>query len=39
VQGGWLREFETGRRLHDILPLPVALNGEMEERDEMETER
>jgi hypothetical protein len=26
-------------RLHDTLPLSVALNGEMEERDEMEPER
>jgi hypothetical protein len=26
-------------RLHDILPLPIALNGETEERDEMEPER
>jgi hypothetical protein len=26
-------------KLHYILPLPIALNGETEERDEMEPER
>jgi len=36
-----VRDEEEMHKLHDILPLPVALNEEMEEReiDEMESER
>jgi hypothetical protein len=34
-----VRDGEEMHRLHDILPLLVALNGETEERDEMEPER
>ena len=35
-----VRDGEEMHKLHDILPLPVALNDEMEEReiDEMESE-
>jgi hypothetical protein len=34
-----VRDGEEMHKLHDILPLPIALNGETEERDEMEPER
>jgi hypothetical protein len=34
-----VRDGKEMHRLHDILPFPIALNIEMEERDEMELER